>query len=71
MAHLVVDFYSDALGMETRMHALLPECLTEGKAKTLYLLHGMSDNEGTVVVPSAYSEGFTIDPNKAAAPKTQ
>ena len=32
---------------------------------------GMSDNEGTVVVPSAYSEGFTLDPNKAAAPKTQ
>lgn len=28
------------------MHVLLPECLTEGKAKTLYLLHGMSDNEG-------------------------
>ncbi len=27
---------------------------------------GMQDNEGTVVVPSAYSEGFTIDPNKAA-----
>ena len=44
MAHLVVDFYSDTLGMETRMHVLLPECLTEGKAKTLYLLHGMSDN---------------------------
>ena len=46
MAHLVVDFYSDTLGMETRMHVLLPECLAEGKAKTLYLLHGMSDNEG-------------------------
>ena len=28
---------------------------------------GMSDNEGTVVVPSAYSEGFTLDPNKASA----
>lgn len=25
---------------------------------------GMQDNEGTVVVPSAYSEGFTLDPNK-------
>ena len=46
MAHLVVDFYSDTVGMETRMHVLLPECLAEGKAKTLYLLHGMSDNEG-------------------------
>ena len=27
---------------------------------------GMQDNEGTVVVPSAYSEGFTLDPNKDA-----
>ena len=27
---------------------------------------GMQDNEGTVVVPSAYSEGFTLDPNRAA-----
>ena len=25
MAHLVVDYYADALGMETRMHVLLPE----------------------------------------------
>lgn len=28
---------------------------------------GMSDNEGTVVVPSAYSEGFTLDPSKMSA----
>ena len=27
---------------------------------------GMQDNEGTVVVPSAYSEGFTLDPSKDA-----
>ncbi len=27
---------------------------------------GMQDNEGTVVVPSAFSEGFTLDPNKDA-----
>ena len=46
MAHLVVHFYSDTLGMRTRMHVLLPECLTEGKAKPRYLLHGMSDNDG-------------------------
>ena len=25
---------------------------------------GMQDSEGTVVVPSAYSEGFTTDPGK-------
>ena len=46
MAHLIVDFYADALGVETRMHVLLPQRLT-GRAKTLYLLHGMSDDEGT------------------------
>ena len=27
MAHLIVDFYADALGMETRMHVLLPQRL--------------------------------------------
>ena len=47
MAHLIVDFYADALGVETRMHVLLPERLSGKSAKTLYLLHGMSDNEGT------------------------
>ena len=47
MAHLVVDYYADALGMQTRMHVLLPQRQTAGKVKTLYLLHGMSDNEGT------------------------
>ena len=26
---------------------------------------GMQDGEGTLVVPSAYTEGFTLDPNKA------
>ena len=34
MAHLIVDFYADALGVETRMHVLLPQRLT-GRAKTL------------------------------------
>ena len=47
MAHLVVDYYADALGVQTRMHVLLPQRLAVGKAKTLYLLHGMSDDEGT------------------------
>jgi len=47
MAHLIVDFYADALGVETRMHVLLPERLSGKSAKTLYLLHGMSDDEGT------------------------
>ena len=48
MAHLVVDYYADALGMQTRMHVLLPQRQTAGKVKTLYLLHGMSDDEGDV-----------------------
>ncbi len=47
MAHLVVDYYADALGVQARMHVLLPQRLAAGKAKTLYLLHGMSDDEGT------------------------
>ena len=47
MAHLVVDYYADALGVQTRMHVLLPQRLAAEKAKTLYLLHGMSDDEGT------------------------
>lgn len=28
---------------------------------------GMQDGEGTLVVPSAYSEGFTLDPSKGSA----
>ena len=47
MAHLVVDYYADALGVQTRMHVLLPQRPAAGKVKTLYLLHGMSDDEGT------------------------
>ena len=47
MAHLVVDYYADALGVQTRMHVLLPQRPAAEKAKTLYLLHGMSDDEGT------------------------
>ena len=46
MAHLVVDYHAASLGMEARMHVLLPGCRAAGQAKTLYLLHGMSDNEG-------------------------
>ena len=44
MAHLVVDYYADALGVQTRMHVLLPQRQTAGKVKTLYLLHGMTDD---------------------------
>jgi putative tributyrin esterase len=54
MALLHVDFFSDVLGMCTQMDVILPEAThgqigMEGKAadngwKTLYLLHGMSDD---------------------------
>ncbi|NLF28123.1 MAG: esterase family protein [Clostridiales bacterium] len=45
MAHLDVNFYSEALGAATRMQVLLPEGMLRGRARTLYLLHGMSDDE--------------------------
>ena len=55
MALLHVDFFSDVLGMCTAMDVILPETTRgqigmEGKAKdskwkTLYLLHGMSDDQ--------------------------
>ena len=54
MALLHVDFFSDALGMCTAMDVILPEKTRgqigmegqagEGRWKTLYLLHGMSDD---------------------------
>lgn len=54
MALLHVDFFSDVLGMCTSMDVILPEKTVgqigmegrggEGKCKTLYLLHGMSDD---------------------------
>lgn len=47
MAHLQVDFYSDALCMACRMHVLLPEAAPRGGVRTLYLLHGMSDDCST------------------------
>ncbi|NLD60100.1 MAG: esterase family protein [Clostridiales bacterium] len=47
MAHLDVNFYSEALGMATGMQVLLPEELPRARARTLYLLHGMSDDEST------------------------
>ena len=44
MAHLEVDYYSDALGMSGNMHVLLPESAAQGSVQTLYLFHGMSDD---------------------------
>ncbi|MDO5324236.1 MAG: alpha/beta hydrolase family protein [Clostridia bacterium] len=47
MALLHVDFYSDALGRSTHMDAILPEKSTSPHWKTLYLLHGMTDDHST------------------------
>ena len=47
MALLHVDFYSDALGRSTHMDAILPERSAVPRWKTLYLLHGMTDDNST------------------------
>ena len=47
MALLHVDFYSDALGRSTHMDAILPEKSSSHHWKTLYLLHGMTDDHST------------------------
>ena len=47
MALLHVDFYSDALGRSTHMDAILPERNPAPRWKTLYLLHGMTDDNST------------------------
>ena len=55
MALLHVDFFSDVLGMSVNMDVLLPQQTqgqigmegkgSQGKYKTMYLLHGMSDDQ--------------------------
>ena len=55
MALLHVDFFSDVLGMSMNMDVLLPQQTqgqigmegraAQGKYKTMYLLHGMSDDQ--------------------------
>ncbi len=53
MAFLTVDFHSDVLGMGMTMNVILPQSATTAigiassdcvKCKTLYLLHGLSDD---------------------------
>ncbi len=43
MAFLTCNFSSETLGMDTSVNVVLPEGVS-GKFKTLYLLHGLSDN---------------------------
>lgn len=55
MALLHVDFFSDVLGMSMQMDVILPQQTSgqigmegragDGKYKTVYLLHGMSDDQ--------------------------
>ncbi len=55
MAHLRIDFFSDALSLSTSMTVLLPQrtttqigmtgTTTDGPPPVLYLLHGLSDDD--------------------------
>ncbi|MCI6421122.1 MAG: alpha/beta hydrolase [Blautia sp.] len=55
MAYLNVEFFSDVLKMSMTMGVILPQktdwqigmkgCAGDGKYKTMYLLHGMSDDQ--------------------------
>ena len=47
MALLHVDFYSEVLGRSTHMDAILPGKSSSPHWKTLYLLHGMTDDHRT------------------------
>ncbi len=56
MAHITLNIYSEALGMQTSVEVIIPQRSTQGeigtsnkeskgKYKCLYLLHGLSDDE--------------------------
>ncbi len=45
MALLRITFFSTTLGMNVDMNAIIPENPTSTPLKTVYLLHGMSDNQ--------------------------
>ena len=47
MALLHVDFYSDVLGRAAQMDAILPEHSADAHWRTLFLLHGMTDDHTT------------------------
>lgn len=44
MAHFKISFYSETLGQMTHVNAILPDG-KNAPYRTLYLLHGLSDNE--------------------------
>lgn len=45
MALMQITFMSSTLGMNTEMNVFMPENPTSPTLKTVYLLHGMSDNQ--------------------------
>src|SRR4051794_5930372 len=47
MALMRCDFFSDVLGMGTSITVALPEGATGHDLPTLYLLHGLSDDDTT------------------------
>lgn len=44
MAHLRVDFRSEALDMGSSMTVILPESIPSSQARVVYMLHGLADN---------------------------
>ncbi len=52
MAYINLNFYSESLRQETNVNVLIPDSKTE-KFKTLWLLHGLSDNENSWMKYSA------------------
>lgn len=64
MAFLTCNFRSNMLDMDTSINVVLPEN-TEGKMKTVYLLHGLSDNHSnwvrrTSIERYACERGFAV-----------
>ncbi len=44
MAFFEMNFYSNALGQQAQVNVILPDNINAGEYKTLWLLHGLSDN---------------------------
>ena len=70
MALFHVDFFSDVLGMSMQMDVILPQQTSgqigmegragDGKYKTVYLLHGMSDDQNRYTYRNAMSAAWAL-----------
>lgn len=65
MAFLQMDFYSDSLAQETCVNILLPENKEQTTFKTLWLLHGLTDDQNawmkqTAVARYAREHGLAV-----------